>query len=105
MGNERFTALTFSIEQDSLIHGLAGYFTAKLSPSVTLSTLPHEHTPDLVSWFPLYFPIPTPIPVIAGQSLDVSLWRLEGTARVWYEWQVGNMPICNLEGCGYSIGL
>jgi protein arginine N-methyltransferase 5 len=35
---------------------MAGYFTSTLFGDITLSTLPHHGTPDMFSWFPIYFP-------------------------------------------------
>lgn len=35
---------------------MAGYFTSKLYEDIELSTHPNNCTPDMYSWFPIYFP-------------------------------------------------
>lgn len=41
---------------------------------------------DLVSWFPIWFPIATPFYVTEQSELDISIWRMTNGSRVWYEW-------------------
>jgi protein arginine N-methyltransferase 5 len=43
-------------EKDSVIHGFAGYFKTILYGDIEISILPYNHTPTLISWFPIYFP-------------------------------------------------
>lgn len=116
------------------VHGFLGTFTADLfdeaHPSVRrlmgispnapasqeptqISTAPGTYSKDMCSWFPLYFPLREPLPVPAGASVGVSIWRRTDSAtgytqpaptnggsagsgsaqansppqsRVWYEW-------------------
>ena len=39
---------------------------------VRLSTHPPSHTPDMFSWFPIYFPLKQPLPCPAGQPIRAS---------------------------------
>lgn len=55
-----------------MCHGLAGYFEAALYGGVTLSIHPDTHTPAMASWFPIYFPLRTPIYVPRGALLACS---------------------------------
>lgn len=53
-------------ETKSELHGFAGYFTAELYQQIYYSTHPGKHTPGMHSWFPMYFPIKTPLVVSKG---------------------------------------
>lgn len=57
--NVRSAHLTFSVPHAGILHGLAGYFEACLYKDVGLSIHPHrqaEVSPNMLSWFPLFFP-------------------------------------------------
>jgi protein arginine N-methyltransferase 5 len=89
--NTRSSTHTFLIPHAGQLHGLAGYFESHLYSNVGLSIHPenaHRVSPDMFSWFPLYFPFKEPLYLPAGAELDVSVWRLwDGDRRrVWYEW-------------------
>lgn len=86
--NVRTSSHTFSIPQASLVHGLAGYFEAHLYGDVHLSIHPDPKrgSKDMLSWFPIYFPLKEPLYVPAEGEVDVHLWRLTRGRRVWYEW-------------------
>jgi type II protein arginine methyltransferase len=55
-------------------HGFAGYFDAQLYGDVTLSIHPPTHTPDMFSWFPILFPLQTPVHLAAGEVGESDLW-------------------------------
>jgi spermidine synthase len=109
--NSRFTNLKFSIESDCAIHGLAGYFSTKLFGIIELSTVPDERTQTkgLNSWFPVFFPLKTPLHVSKGTVINVSIWRcVDITKGVWYEWSVSSsnkssVEIHNCNGNSYSV--
>lgn len=89
--NTRSAAHTFSIPHAGLLHGLAGYFESHLYSNIGLSIHPensHRVSPDMYSWFPLFFPLREPLYLPAGAELDVSIWRLwdADRRRIWYEW-------------------
>ncbi|PWN29173.1 PRMT5-domain-containing protein [Jaminaea rosea] len=87
--NVRTSSHTFSMPpQASLIHGLAGYFEAHLYGDVHLSIHPDpaRGSRDMLSWFPIFFPLKEPLYVPADGEVDVHLWRLTKGRRVWYEW-------------------
>jgi hypothetical protein len=46
-----------------------GYFDSKLYGDVHISTYPKTETPGMFSWFPIYFPVTTPIHVPAGRKV------------------------------------
>jgi len=58
-------------ENKAELHGFAGYFTAELYQSIFYSTEPSKHTPGMHSWFPMYFPIKTPLMVSKGQEVRI----------------------------------
>ena len=89
--NTRYTSLTFPIPNRSVCHGLAGYFEATLYGPVTLSTNPNtmDHMSNgMISWFPIFFPLRSPVYVPDGAALGVSMWRMTDGRKVWYEWGV-----------------
>ena len=63
--------LAFEMTSDGLVHGFVGYFDSKvillsahdvqLSETVEMSIVPRTHSMNLVSWFPLFIPIDTPL--------------------------------------------
>jgi protein arginine N-methyltransferase 5 len=46
----------YTFERDEIIYGFAGYFDTVLYEDFILSITPSEHTPNMFSWFPIYFP-------------------------------------------------
>lgn len=59
--NSRSETLTFSIECDAMLHGFGGYFETVLYKDVMLSINPLTHSPGMFSWFPIFFPLQTPV--------------------------------------------
>lgn len=53
----RFKTLKFTAKIDCVLHGFSGYFDTVLYKDVTLSIHPMDHTPGLISWFAVFFPI------------------------------------------------
>jgi protein arginine N-methyltransferase 5 len=53
-----------------MMHGFAGYFDAELYKDVHLSIFPPTHTPNMFSWFPIYFPLRTPVHVPSVRALQ-----------------------------------
>ncbi|KAI1129873.1 PRMT5 arginine-N-methyltransferase-domain-containing protein [Nemania abortiva] len=101
--NTRQCHLTFVCRSRGVMHGLAGYFEAVLYASeieadkdgnralVELSTLPENidrKSKDMVSWFPIFFPLKQPLYFPSDSELEVTMWRQTDDAKVWYEWMV-----------------
>lgn len=109
--NTRYTALTYSLERGATIHGFVGYFESKLYGDVYISILPGSpnYSEGMFSWFPLYFPLRTPMYAEAGENLGLHMWRAVSPTKVWYEWSVASehnaSPIHNPNGRSYWIGL
>lgn len=110
----REAKLTFSSRTKSRVYGFSGYFSAVLYGNITLSSLPHDYTPGLKSWFPMYFPIAQPLEVLKDSTIDISIWRETNQQRVWYEWavetlfkrmRIGATEIHNTDGAAFSIHL
>jgi protein arginine N-methyltransferase 5 len=86
----------------------AGYFDTTLYEDVMLSTHPATHTPDMSSWFPIYFPLKEPRRLAPGQAVELSMWRCCTPHKVWYEWAVTQPAashIHNVSGRSYYVGL
>nr|RBQ89942.1 hypothetical protein FVER53263_11418 [Fusarium verticillioides] len=98
--NSRYTHLTFVCRTRGVTHGLAGYFESTLYESqipenkgekIEISTHPgriDEKSKDMISWFPIYFPLKNPLYFPADTELEVSMWRQTDDTKVWYEWLV-----------------
>jgi protein arginine N-methyltransferase 5 len=87
--NTRSSTNTFSIPHAGQLHGLAGYFECHLYSNIGLSIHPenmHRVSPEMFSWFPIFFPFKQPIYVPGGSELEVNIWRLTSKQKVWYEW-------------------
>ena len=67
--------------------------------SVILSTNPltmPTMSPDMISWFPLFFPLKTPLYAPDDGELSLSIWRKTDGRGVWYEWCA---EVFNPDGC------
>eukprot|EP00268_Persea_americana_P013136 TRINITY_DN15723_c0_g1_i1.p1 TRINITY_DN15723_c0_g1~~TRINITY_DN15723_c0_g1_i1.p1 ORF type:complete len:658 (+),score=108.19 TRINITY_DN15723_c0_g1_i1:215-2188(+) len=109
--NQRYTKLRFEVPSDTgsaLVHGFAGYFDATLYEDVHLGIEPSVATPNMFSWFPIFFPLRTPVVFHPDSPLEVHFWRCCGPTKVWYEWCVTSpvqSPIHNTNGRSYWVGL
>lgn len=87
-GNDRDGVLTFSVSQDCVLHGFAGYFETVLYKNVHLSIVPETFSKGMFSWFPALFPIIDPLVLYKGDELQINFWRCSSKYKVWYEWCV-----------------
>mmetsp|Transcript_41065 Transcript_41065/g.39575 ORF Transcript_41065/g.39575 Transcript_41065/m.39575 type:complete len:208 (+) Transcript_41065:86-709(+) len=53
-------------EEQSIIHGFAGYFQARLYRDIMYSTQPETKTQGMHSWFEMFFPVSHPMQVRKG---------------------------------------
>ena len=73
-----------------------------------LGITPSTHSPDMISWFPMFFPLKNPINIKKNDTITVHFWRCVSSKQVWYEWCVtspSNSVIHNPNGRTYWIGL
>ncbi|RHY30695.1 hypothetical protein DYB32_004091 [Aphanomyces invadans] len=109
--NKRYHQMTFDAIEDGVVHGLAGYFDSVLYADTCISINPEtlDLSPGMFSWFPIFFPLRTPLLVRQHDKIEVCFWRQVGGGKVWYEWAVAvnDMwgPIHNPNGRSYWIGL
>jgi len=106
--NDRYTALQFRASASASLHGFAGYFEARLFKGVLCSIKPETHSPDMYSWFPIYFPFRRPVPVKKGELIEIHVWRCSSSTKTWYEWALVapfSTPIQNAGGHAYFLGL
>lgn len=106
--NSRYETKTFQVEQNCVLHGFSGYFMAILYENITLSIEPNTYSPDMFSWFPIFFPIKEPIQLKAGDEIVVHFWRRCDSKKVWYEWCLSKpvpVSIHNTTGRSSTIGL
>ncbi|CAG7997044.1 unnamed protein product [Penicillium olsonii] len=89
--NVRQTRLTFPAQNRGACHGLAGYFETVLYGDVELSTNPvtmEDKSASMISWFPIYFPLKTPLNVPENGEIVATMYRQTDDRKVWYEWMV-----------------
>ncbi|KAF2842358.1 arginine N-methyltransferas-like protein [Patellaria atrata CBS 101060] len=93
--NVRYSRLNFHCPNRGVCHGIAGYFETVLyrgpSGTVELSTNPvtmESKSKDMISWFPIFFPLKTPVYIPDNSELEISMWRQTDDRKVWYEWLV-----------------
>ena len=108
--NSRFSRVVFPCPHRGVCHGLGGYFEAvlyqsqnrqrnreesreedDLISSIEISTHPltmADKSPEMSSWFPIFFPLDRPLYFPDDSELDVSMWRKTNGRSVWYEWIV-----------------
>ncbi|XP_068628689.1 protein arginine N-methyltransferase 5 [Battus philenor] len=100
--NRRSTTVSWVVEQDNVMHGFGGYFDCSLYGGEMISIVPSTHSPGMISWFPMFIPIKTPLRVCKGDKITATFWRCVNTRRIWYEWivEVGNCttPLHNSNG-------
>ncbi|GAB1191350.1 hypothetical protein APSETT444_000522 [Aspergillus pseudonomiae] len=89
--NVRRTRLAFPTQNRGVCHGLAGYFETVLYRDVELSTNPvtmDSKSANMISWFPIYFPLKTPLNIPDNGEVVVTMYRQTDDRKVWYEWMV-----------------
>ncbi|KAI8099404.1 PRMT5 arginine-N-methyltransferase-domain-containing protein [Halteromyces radiatus] len=112
--NIRYSQTKFTVDKTMTMHGVAGYFESVLYKDVTISIHPDTHSPGMFSWFPIFFPIRTPLQVPQGAQVCLDFWRQTDKKKIWYEWAVtiskdnedlAITPIHNVGGRSYWVGL
>jgi len=106
--NNRSITLSWTMEVDCTIHGFAGYFHCDLYGGVTMSTNPPTVTEEMVSWFPAFLPISTPLRLVQGQTITIQVERKCTDEKIWIEWTVIEpipQPTNNPGGSVYSVRL
>ncbi|KAF2094784.1 arginine N-methyltransferas-like protein [Rhizodiscina lignyota] len=112
--NARFCRLRFACKSRGVCHGLAGYFETVLYEGngsnewerVELSTNPvtmDRKSKDMISWFPIFFPLKVPLYIPDDSELQVSMWRQTDDRKVWYEWIVESFV--NVGGKKMRLGM
>ena len=123
--NERFARVEWTRDEigdaSATLHGFAAYFDCVLydgpTGHVRCSIHPANHTmgptgEPMFSWFPMYFPIRSPI-LVDGRSpatkkVELLIWRRVDAHKMWYEWAVTEpvkSHVHNSNGRSYWIGL
>jgi protein arginine N-methyltransferase 5 len=73
---KRFSQLEFCSNSAGVLHGFAGYFEANLYDNEDfISIHPESSTPGMFSWFPIYFPLISPVTLQKGDKIVLNIWR------------------------------
>lgn len=94
--NSRYARLKFVCRDRGVVHGIGGYFEAVLydggqAEKVELSTRPDNidaKSKDMISWFPIFFPLKDALYLPDDSEVEISIWRQTDDRKVWYEWIV-----------------
>jgi hypothetical protein len=84
---------TFAASRPGTLHGVGGWFNAQLSPSTEMSNSPID--PDRIRRRQVFFPIERPVPLKAGDRVDLTM-RIRPEERI-VSWTVrvgsGGTPV------------
>mmetsp|Transcript_44642 Transcript_44642/g.95967 ORF Transcript_44642/g.95967 Transcript_44642/m.95967 type:complete len:665 (-) Transcript_44642:96-2090(-) len=106
--NDRTAELSFEVQEDTLVHGFAGYFDCVLYGDVRMSIHPDTYSKGMFSWFPMFFPLQVPVYLRKGQTLRSHWFRRHDDRKVWYEWAISEpapTALQNPGGRSWAIGL
>jgi protein arginine N-methyltransferase 1 len=81
-------AATLQASRDGTLHGICGWFTAQLSPRVTMTNSPLSE--ERIFRRPIFFPIAEAVAIEAGTTVDVTMRILP--ADTMYAWEVRIAP-------------
>lgn len=98
--NRREQSLSFITALDGVLDGFVGFFEAELYGDHRISTRPATVTPRMEGWAPLFFPLPRPLDVRAGDEIRATFFRESDGRHVWYEWVVEAPEVLPLQNPG-----
>jgi protein arginine N-methyltransferase 1 len=75
----------FKIRRKGVLHGLCGWFEARLAKGILLSNSPHNR---LSSWKNYFFPIETPVSVNKGDIVCVTMNAQSFFKNILWDWTV-----------------
>jgi precorrin-6B methylase 2 len=75
---------TTTITRDAMLHGLAVWFRASLTASITITNAPPN---ECRSWKQSFFPIAVPLPVHRGDTITFSIQTHDGLE---WRWRLGD---------------
>ena len=82
-----FSAETsYIVKREGTVHGIGGWFTAELTPTVTLSNVPPNKTP---SWSHTFLPLEWPLHVEVGDTLHLKIHTTRNATQ--WQWQVTHL--------------
>jgi len=88
---------SYVVKREGTVHGIGGWFTAELTPTVRLSNVPPSKTP---SWSHTFMPLEWPLAVEAGDSLHLKIHTTHDAAQ--WQWQVTHVARTANEQNGQS---
>jgi protein arginine N-methyltransferase 1 len=74
---------SFVVGRDGVMHGIGAWFASELISGITLSNAPPNRTP---SWAHAFLPLARPLPVAAGDQLEVGIGAQDNSAH--WQWRV-----------------
>lgn len=71
------------VERAGTLHGVGGWFSAQLSPGVSMSNSPFSS--DRINRHNVFFPIDEPVPVVENDRVEIEMQIVTGEAMVRWE--------------------
>ncbi|KAI9893353.1 MAG: methyltransferase protein [Vezdaea aestivalis] len=119
--NSRFSRVKFLCLHRGVINGLAGYFETvlydgsaagernkgRVFENIELSTNPNSmdtKSKNMISWFPIFFPLKDPLYIPDNSEVVVNLWRQTDDRKVWYEWMIETFVILGKHNHRIRVG-
>jgi len=84
--NNKNVILNWILKLETIIHGFAGYFRCLLYDKIYISIEPSTYSSNIMSWFPIFFPLVLPVHGFIGDNLQLYLKRKIKRKSIWYEW-------------------
>ena len=75
--------LSFTINRNGIMHGWAGWFEARLSPNILISTAPDK---PKTHWKQMYFPSIVPVRVIQGETVKLKIKAASKENATYWGW-------------------
>lgn len=99
VSNYRCETVKFVAKEDSVLHGIAGYFSTQLYADIEFNIVPSTHTKGLISWWPMIFPSKKMKFLKKGDVIEVNFERkIIPNEKIWYQWRVDNDEPSNVDG-------
>lgn len=89
---------TYSVRRNGLLHGIAGWFVARLYSTIEISTAP---TSERTHWKQCFFPAKGPFPVKAGDTVSFDFSSKTLGDDVAINWQIA---VRDVAGRDHSVG-
>jgi precorrin-6B methylase 2 len=94
----------FTVNQDGIFHGFAGFFKAALSEEVSFSTAPDE---PLTHWQQVFFPLQAVFKTEVGDKVDYKIKGITEKSNLFWQWEAkvirNGVALANFQGSNFNL--